>query len=78
MASQNARLSKFEADFKRQQGQEDEGSLRNINPNPYLQPGPLASIATEQVRKLNSMLESLRLIPRSSNAKFIDLKEDDG
>ncbi|GJR69509.1 hypothetical protein Tco_0015574 [Tanacetum coccineum] len=59
-------------------GQEDEGSLRNINPNPYLQPGPLASIATKQVRKLNSMLESLRLIPRSSNAKFICSKEDDG
>ncbi|GKE68466.1 hypothetical protein Tco_1526538, partial [Tanacetum coccineum] len=59
-------------------GQKDEGSLGNTNPNPHPQPDLLASIATEQVRKLNSMLESLRLVPRSSNAKFICSKEDDG
>ncbi|GJY86903.1 hypothetical protein Tco_0500929, partial [Tanacetum coccineum] len=59
-------------------GQKDEGNLGNTNPNPHPQPDPLASIATEQVRKLNSMLESLGLVPRSSNAKFIYSKEDDG
>ncbi|GJW92134.1 hypothetical protein Tco_0169687 [Tanacetum coccineum] len=59
-------------------GQEDEGNLGNTNPNPHPQPDPLASIATEQVRKLNTMLESLGLVPRSSNAKFICFKEDDG
>ncbi|GJZ39256.1 hypothetical protein Tco_0585819 [Tanacetum coccineum] len=32
----------------------------------------------EQVRKLNSMLESLGLVPQSSNMKFICSKEDDG
>ncbi|GKC25550.1 MAK10-like protein, partial [Tanacetum coccineum] len=58
--------------------QEDEGSLGNTNSNPHLQPNPLASIATEQVQKLNSMLESLGLVPRSSDAKFICSKEDDG
>ncbi|GJX29526.1 retrotransposon ORF1 [Tanacetum coccineum] len=89
MASQDARLSKFEAisndnKLKESQvnesgvGQEDEGSLGNTNLNPHLQPDPLASIATEQVRKINSMLESVRLVPRSSNAKFICSKEDDG
>ncbi|GKE51139.1 hypothetical protein Tco_1486295 [Tanacetum coccineum] len=132
MASQDARLSKFEADFKRQQGEmtnkidtvlkaitdqiagtlpsdtvknpklrthpvssahsyptqdpqsstyihssinaitihlkqpeesqvnePDKSSLGNISSNP----DPLASITTEQVRKLNSMLESLGLVP---------------
>ncbi|GJZ95356.1 hypothetical protein Tco_0667690 [Tanacetum coccineum] len=37
-----------------------------------------AFIATEQVQKLNSMLESLGLVPQSSNTKFICSKEDDG
>ncbi|GKA40486.1 hypothetical protein Tco_0733079 [Tanacetum coccineum] len=153
MASQDARLSKFEADFKRQQGEmtnnidtvlkastnqiagtlpsdtvknlklgthlvlsahsyltmdpqcltqihssinaitihpkqpkesqvneldieQEEGNLGNTNSN--LQSDPLALIATKQVRKLNSMLESLGLVPQSSNAKFVCSKEDDG
>ncbi|GKD49146.1 hypothetical protein Tco_1278122 [Tanacetum coccineum] len=59
-------------------GQEEKVNLGNINSNPHPQPDPLASIATEQVRKLNSMLESLRLVPQSSNTKFICIKEDDG
>ncbi|GJW85579.1 hypothetical protein Tco_0158724 [Tanacetum coccineum] len=59
-------------------GQEDEDSLGNTNPNPHPQPNLLASISIEHVRKLNSMLESLGLVPRSSNVKFICSKEDDG
>ncbi|GKD36735.1 hypothetical protein Tco_1256942 [Tanacetum coccineum] len=59
-------------------GQEDESSHGNTNPNPHPQPDPSASITTEQVQNLNSMLESLGLVPRSSNAKFICSKEDDG
>ncbi|GJV38188.1 hypothetical protein Tco_1410665 [Tanacetum coccineum] len=110
MASQDARLSKFEADFKRQQGEmtnnidtvlkastnqiagtlpsdtpeesqvnepdikQEEGNLGNTNSNP--QSDPLALIATEQIRKLNSMLESLGLVPQSSNAKFVCSKDD--
>ncbi|GJV53385.1 hypothetical protein Tco_1449126 [Tanacetum coccineum] len=58
-------------------GQEEKGNLGNINSNPHSQPDPLASIATEQVRKLNSMLESLGLVPQSSNTKFVCTKEDD-
>ncbi|GJW12592.1 hypothetical protein Tco_1578419 [Tanacetum coccineum] len=45
----DARLSKFEADFKR-----------------------------HKVQKLNSMLESLGLVPQSSNMKFVCSKEDNG
>ncbi|GJZ33526.1 hypothetical protein Tco_0578962 [Tanacetum coccineum] len=44
-------------------GQEEKGNLRNINSNPHSQPDPLASIATKHLRKLNSMLESLELVP---------------
>ncbi|GKA51163.1 hypothetical protein Tco_0744359 [Tanacetum coccineum] len=53
-------------------------SLGNISSNPHPQPDPLASIATKQVRKLNSMLESLGLVPQSSNTKFVCTKEEDG
>ncbi|GJZ53597.1 hypothetical protein Tco_0608482 [Tanacetum coccineum] len=56
----------------------EEESLRNANSNPQPQPNQFASIATKQVRKLNSMLESLGLVPQSSNTKFVCSKEDDG
>ncbi|GJR53193.1 hypothetical protein Tco_1403714 [Tanacetum coccineum] len=56
----------------------EEDNSRDTNSNPHPQPNPFASIATEQVRKLNSMLESLGLVPQSSNTKFICSKEDDG
>ncbi|GKA09957.1 MAK10-like protein [Tanacetum coccineum] len=59
-------------------GQEEKGNLRNINSNPHPQPDPLAPITTKQVQKLNSMLESLGLVPQSSNTKFVCTKEDDG
>ncbi|GJY35914.1 hypothetical protein Tco_0421292 [Tanacetum coccineum] len=118
IASQDARLSKFEADFKQQQSemtnkidivlkaitdriagalpsdtvknpklsstpvlsarQKEKGNLGNTNSNLYPQPDPLASIATEQVRKLNSMLELLGLVPQSSNTKFVCSKGDAG
>ncbi|GJU14247.1 hypothetical protein Tco_1142213 [Tanacetum coccineum] len=109
MASHVARLSKFEANFKRQQGEMTNKidtvlkaitdqiastlpsdtvknpklgthpvSLGKISYNPHPQPNPLASIATEQVRKLNLMLESLELVLQSSNTKFVYTKEEDG
>ncbi|GKD29727.1 hypothetical protein Tco_1240505 [Tanacetum coccineum] len=59
-------------------GQEEKGNLRNINSNPHPQPDPLAPITTKQVRKLNLMLESLGLVPQSSNTKFVCTKDDDG
>ncbi|GJY92309.1 MAK10-like protein [Tanacetum coccineum] len=56
----------------------EEGNLGDIDPTPQPQPNQFASIATKQVRKLNSMLESLGLVPRSSNTKFVCSKEGDG
>ncbi|GKD33997.1 hypothetical protein Tco_1249506 [Tanacetum coccineum] len=44
---------------------------------PSLSMRPRVSMKQE-VRKLNSMLESLGLVPRSFNAKFIFSKDDDG
>ncbi|GKA30485.1 MAK10-like protein [Tanacetum coccineum] len=58
--------------------EQEEGNPGNTTSNPHPQPDPFASIATEQVRKLNSMLESLGLVPQSSNTKFGCSKEDDG
>ncbi|GJS97996.1 retrotransposon ORF1 [Tanacetum coccineum] len=55
---------------------EDNPGDTNSNPHPH--PDPLTSIATKQVQKLNSMLESLGLVPQSSNTKFVCSKEDDG
>ncbi|GKA75641.1 hypothetical protein Tco_0782019 [Tanacetum coccineum] len=71
----NLKLSTFSV--SPDEGQEKEGNLGNTNSSPHPQPDLLASIATEQVRKLNSMLESLGLVPQSSNTKFICSKEDD-
>nr|GEY56698.1 zinc finger, CCHC-type [Tanacetum cinerariifolium] len=59
-------------------GQEEKRTLGNTNSNSHPQPDLLASITTEQVRKLNSMLESLGLVPRCPNSKFVCSKEDDG
>ncbi|GKD32145.1 MAK10-like protein [Tanacetum coccineum] len=80
MASQDARLSKFEANFKQQQSKMtnkiDTISINVITIHPKQ---PEESQDNEpDVRKLNSMLESLGLVPQSSNTKFICTKEDDG
>ncbi|GKF45423.1 hypothetical protein Tco_0131975, partial [Tanacetum coccineum] len=58
--------------------EQEEDNPGDTNSNPQPQPNPFASIATVQVRKLNSMLESLGLVPQSSNTKFICSKEDGG
>ncbi|GJW99044.1 hypothetical protein Tco_0180852 [Tanacetum coccineum] len=42
--------------------EQEEGNPENTNSYPHPQPDPFASIATEQVRKLNLMLESLGLV----------------
>nr|GEZ63099.1 MAK10-like protein [Tanacetum cinerariifolium] len=55
----------------------EERNLRSTNSNPRPQPNQFASIATEHVRKLNSMLELLGLVPQSSNMKFVCSKEGD-
>ncbi|GKE44999.1 hypothetical protein Tco_1472283 [Tanacetum coccineum] len=126
MASQDARLSKFEADFKQQQGEmtnkidnvlkaitdQIAGTLpsdtvKNLKLGTYLVSSarsypimdPQCSIQIHssinaitihpkqpdesqvnepEVRKLNSMLESIWLVPQSSNTKFVCSKEDDG
>nr|GEX89796.1 xylulose kinase-1 [Tanacetum cinerariifolium] len=59
-------------------GQAEKGNLGNFNSNPHSQPDPLASITIEQVRKLNLMLELLRLVPQSPNMKYVCSKKNDG
>ncbi|GKE37521.1 hypothetical protein Tco_1460926, partial [Tanacetum coccineum] len=85
----DARLSKFEADFKQQQSEmtnkidtvlkaitdQIAGTLPSDTiKNPKLGTYPVLPA----LRKLNSMLESLGLVPQSSNTKSVYSKEDDG
>nr|GEW51789.1 retrotransposon Orf1 [Tanacetum cinerariifolium] len=60
------------------EGKEEKGYLENINTNPPSSPDPLISFITEKAYQLNSFLESLNLVPRSSDVKFFCTKENDG
>ncbi|GJS15361.1 hypothetical protein Tco_0409833 [Tanacetum coccineum] len=57
---------------------EEEDNPENIYVNPPTPPDPSVSFITEKVLKLNSLFESLRLVPPSSNAELICTKEEDG
>nr|GEV30908.1 retrotransposon Orf1 [Tanacetum cinerariifolium] len=61
-----------------EEGKEEKGDPENINTNPPSPPNPSISFITKKVRKLNSFLESLNLVPPSSDAEFIYTKENDG
>ncbi|GJZ31103.1 hypothetical protein Tco_0576150 [Tanacetum coccineum] len=56
---------------------EEEGGLEYINTNPPSRPDPSISFISEKVCKLNSFLESLNLVPPSSNTQFVCTKEND-
>ncbi|GJS65641.1 hypothetical protein Tco_0680205 [Tanacetum coccineum] len=82
MASQDAILSKFEADFKQQQSgmtnKIDTDDPENIHVNPPTPADPSVTFITEKVLKFNSCFESLGLVPPSSNTELICTKEEDG
>nr|GEX35874.1 protein kinase-like domain, concanavalin A-like lectin/glucanase domain protein [Tanacetum cinerariifolium] len=133
MASQDARLYKFEAEFKQQQSkmtnkidtvlksitdriasttlsdtvknlklgthpvsstrsyptmdpqcsttkenEEEERDSLESHYNSFTPPNPSISFLTEKVLKLNSLFESLRLVPPSPNAELVCTKEEDG
>ncbi|GKE64713.1 hypothetical protein Tco_1518874, partial [Tanacetum coccineum] len=67
-----------ESQVNKPEVKQEEDNPGDTNSNPHPQLDPLAFIATKQVRKLNSMLEMLGLVPQSSNTKFVCSKEDDG
>ncbi|GJU82284.1 hypothetical protein Tco_1284649 [Tanacetum coccineum] len=58
--------------------EEEEDDPEYINTNPPSPPNPSNSFIIEKVSKLNSFLESLNLVPQSSNTQFICTKENDG
>ncbi|GKE04652.1 hypothetical protein Tco_1396670, partial [Tanacetum coccineum] len=83
MESQDVRLSKFEANFKRQQGEmtsKIDTVLKAITDRiaGALPSDTVKNPKLKQAQKLNSMLELLGLVPQSSNTKFVCSKEDDG
>ncbi|GKC19787.1 hypothetical protein Tco_1021937 [Tanacetum coccineum] len=61
-----------------EEGKEEKGDPKNINTNPPSLPDPSVSFINKKVFKLNSFLESLNLVPRSSDTKFVCTKENDG
>ncbi|GKD46142.1 hypothetical protein Tco_1270787 [Tanacetum coccineum] len=103
MASQDLILSKFEADFQKQQSEMTNkidtvlkaitdritGTLLSdmvknpkLNVNSSSPVSSARSYPTEDpqcstLRKLNSFLESSDLVPRSSDTKFVCIKQDD-
>ncbi|GJX94686.1 hypothetical protein Tco_0349272 [Tanacetum coccineum] len=62
----------------KEEGKEEKGNPENINTNPPLPLDPSISFITKKVCKLNSLLESLKLVPRSPDTKFVCTKENDG
>ncbi|GKE72310.1 hypothetical protein Tco_1534351, partial [Tanacetum coccineum] len=63
-------------DKSEEEGQKEEGNTENTNTTPSLPSEPSISFITEKVRKLNSFLESLDLVPRSSDIEFVFTKDD--
>ncbi|GKF77203.1 hypothetical protein Tco_0229673, partial [Tanacetum coccineum] len=63
---------------KTEENEEEERDHPENHPNSPTPPDPSISFITEKVLKFNSLFESLRLVPQSSNMKFIYSKEDDG
>ncbi|GKD97648.1 hypothetical protein Tco_1381545 [Tanacetum coccineum] len=61
-----------------EEGKEEKGDPENINTNLPSPPNPSVSFITKKVYKLNSFLESIKLVPRSSDAKFVCTKDNDG
>ncbi|GJS42621.1 hypothetical protein Tco_0567664 [Tanacetum coccineum] len=62
---------------------EEEGKKGKSDPeytstNPPSPPDPSVLFITEKVHKLNSFLESLNLVPPSSDTEFVCTKENDG
>nr|GEU59372.1 retrovirus-related Pol polyprotein from transposon TNT 1-94 [Tanacetum cinerariifolium] len=64
-------------DVKRR-GKGKEGDPKNVNTNPPSPPDPSISFIIEKVCMLNSFLESINLVPRSSDTKFVCVKDNDG
>ncbi|GJV42062.1 hypothetical protein Tco_1420502 [Tanacetum coccineum] len=67
-----------ECKISKEEGKEENVNPENINTNPPSPPDPSISFITKKVCKLNSFLESINLIPRSSDAKFVCTKDNDG
>ncbi|GJS85371.1 hypothetical protein Tco_0751912 [Tanacetum coccineum] len=78
MASQDARLFKFEADFKQQQSEMTNKIDTVLKPITDRIAGALPSDTVKNPKLSTTPVLSARLVPRSSNAKFVCSKGGDG
>ncbi|GJY06547.1 hypothetical protein Tco_0373601 [Tanacetum coccineum] len=60
------------------ENKEEKKDSSENHPDSPTPPDPSISFITEKVLKLNSLFESLRLVPPSPNAKLVYTKEEDG
>nr|GEX12082.1 zf-CCHC domain-containing protein/UBN2 domain-containing protein [Tanacetum cinerariifolium] len=67
-----------ECQTSKEEGKEEKGDPKNINTNPPTPPDPSILFIVEKVCKLNSFLESINMVPRSSDVKFVCIKDNDG
>ncbi|GJS58539.1 hypothetical protein Tco_0653323 [Tanacetum coccineum] len=57
--------------------EEEKGNSENIHVNPFVPPDLSISFITKKVLKLNSLFESLELVPQSSSTELVCTKGDD-
>ncbi|GJZ28990.1 hypothetical protein Tco_0573637 [Tanacetum coccineum] len=73
----SSRTDKAEDNKLEGEVREEEDNPKNIKPNPSLPPDPSVSLVTKKFHQLNSLLESLGLVPQSSDTEFVFTKGDD-
>ncbi|GJY40196.1 MAK10-like protein [Tanacetum coccineum] len=64
-------------DITKENEDEEKDNPKNIHANPSTPPDLYVSFITEKVLKLNSLFESLGLVPQSSNTELVCTKRDD-
>ncbi|GJZ52287.1 hypothetical protein Tco_0606802 [Tanacetum coccineum] len=71
-------LSALECKMIEEEGKEEKSDPETINTNPPSPHDSSISFITKIVCKLNSFLESINLVPRSSDVKSVCIKDNDG
>ncbi|GJX44964.1 hypothetical protein Tco_0261640 [Tanacetum coccineum] len=63
---------------QKEENKEENMNMENINTNLSSPPDSSSLFVIEKVHKLNSFLESLTLVPQSSDKEYVCTKGDDG
>ncbi|GJV23625.1 hypothetical protein Tco_1376320 [Tanacetum coccineum] len=69
---------KSHPNLRTEENEEEERCISKNHPNSPTPPDPSISFVTEKVLKINSLFESLRLVPPSPNPELVCTKKEDG